>query len=395
MARTRSYRISLSKKERKIIRHLQRKTTSSDARTRYAVLLAADESIHGARLTNSDIANASGASVPTVIDILKKYYGHGLRAAIAPARNPNSDTARLKATGEVEAKIIATACTAPPEGYARWTVTLLTQESVAILEESLSRATVGRVMQRNEIRPHLNAYWCIPPKEDADFVANMEDILDVYQLPYDSRHPVWCMDEKPYQILGDSREPLPMRPGDTTKIDSEYIRNGTVSVFCFIQPHTGRIVHSVEETRTAVDWAEKIRCLVDEIEPDAEKIILVMDNLNIHSISSLYKAFAPEEARRIARKLEVHYTPKHGSWLDIAEIGINIMTRECLERRIPDIETLRKELKEWNDAYNENPSPVNWQFQTSDSRIKLKKLYPDIEVIRKQREERRKAKASA
>ena len=278
MARTRSYRISLSKKERKIIRHLQRKTTSSDARTRYAVLLAADESIHGARLTNSDIANASGASVPTVIDVLKKYYGHGLRAAIAPARNPNSDTARLKATGEVEAKIIATACTAPPEGYARWTVTLLTQESVAILEESLSRATVGRVMQRNEIRPHLNAYWCIPPKEDADFVANMEDILDVYQLPYDSRHPVWCMDEKPYQILGDSREPLPMRPGDTTKIDSEYIRNGTVSVFCFIQPHTGRIVHSVEETRTAVDWAEKIRCLVDEIEPDAEKIILVMDN---------------------------------------------------------------------------------------------------------------------
>lgn len=179
------------------------------------------------------------------------------------------------------------------------------------------------------------------------------------------------------------------------EIDSEYIRNGTVSVFCFIQPHTGRIVHSVEETRTAVDWAEKIRCLVDEIEPDAEKIILVMDNLNIHSISSLYKAFAPEEARRIARKLEVHYTPKHGSWLDIAEIGINIMTRECLDRRIPDIETLRKELKEWNDAYNENPSPVNWQFQTSDSRIKLKKLYPDIEVIRKQREERRKAKASA
>ena len=137
MARTRSYRISLSKKERKIIRHLQRKTTSSDARIRYAVLLAADESIHGARLTNSDIANASGASVPTVIDVLKKYYGHGLRAAIAPARNPNSDTARLKATGEVEAKIIATACTAPPEGYARWTVTLLTQESVAIDRKSV------------------------------------------------------------------------------------------------------------------------------------------------------------------------------------------------------------------------------------------------------------------
>ena len=393
MARTRSYRISLSKKERKTIRHLQKKTASSNARTRYAILLAADENAHGGRLTNSDIANASGASIPTVIDTLRRYCESGLGAAAAPARNPNSDTARLKATGDVEAKIIAKACTAPPEGYARWTVTLLAEECAVILEECVSRSTVGRVMKRNEIRPHLNSYWCIPPQEDADFVAAMEDILDVYQLPYAPRFPVWCMDEKPYQILGDSREPLPMRPGDTAKIDSEYIRNGTVSVFCFIQPHTGRVVHSVEETRTAVDWAEKIRYLVDVVEPDAEKITLVMDNLNTHSISSLYKAFPPEEARRIARKLEVHHTPKHGSWLDIAEIGINIMTRECLNRRIPDIETLRNELREWNDAYNENPSPVNWQFKASDSRIKLKKLYPNIDVLRRQRDERRKAKA--
>ena len=129
-----------------------------------------------------------------------------------------------------------------------------------------------------------------------------------------------------------------MRPGAVEKIDSEYIRNGTVSIFCFIQPHTGRILHSVEETRTAVDWAEKIRFLVDEVEPEAEKILLVMDDLNTHSIASLYKAFLPEEARRIAKKLEVHHTPKHGSWLDIAEIGINIMTRECLDRRIPNID---------------------------------------------------------
>lgn len=397
MARTRLYRISLSKKERKIIRHFQKKAVSSNARTRYAILLAADETTHGSRITNSDIANASGASIPTVIDTLRRFCEGGLKAAVTPARDPHSDTARLKATGDVEAKIIAKACTAPPEGYARWTVSLLAEESAAILEEGVrvSRSTVGRVMKRNEIRPHLNSYWCIPPHEDADFVAAMEDILDVYQLPHDPRFPVWCMDEKPYQILGESREPLPMRPGDTAKIDSEYIRNGTVSVFCFIQPHTGRIVHSVDETRTAVDWAEKIRFLVDEIEPDAEKIILVMDNLNTHSISSLYKAFPPEEARRIARKLEVHHTPKHGSWLDIAEIGINIMTRECLDRRIPDIETLRYELRKWNDAYNEDPSPVNWQFRTSDSRIKLKKLYPNIDMIRKQRDERRKTKTQA
>lgn len=395
MARSRSYRIFLSKKERNVLKHLQKKAVSSNARTRYAVLLAADENARGSSLTNSDIAIASGASIPTVIDTLKKYCESGLDAAVRSARNPNSDTSRLKATGAVEAKVIAKACTAPLEGYARWTVTLLAEESAVILEDSLSRATVGRVMKRNVIRPHLNSYWCIPPKEDADFVANMEDILDVYQLPHDPQRPVWCMDEKPYQILGDSREPLPMRPGDTAKTDSEYVRNGTVSVFCFIQPHTGRIEHFVEETRTAVDWAEKVRYLVDRIEPDAEKIILVMDNLNTHSVSSLYKAFPPEEARRIARKIEVHYTPKHGSWLDIAEIGINIMTRECLDRRIPNIESLRSELRAWNDDYNNDPSPVNWQFKTSDSRIKLKKLYPDIDKIRKDHDERRKAKTQA
>lgn len=186
-----------------------------------------------------------------------------------------------------------------------------------------------------------------------------------------------------------------MRPGDTKKIDSEYVRNGTASIFCFIQPHTGKIFHSVEETRTAVDWAEKIRYLVDEVEPDAEKIVLVMDNLSTHAVASLYKAFTPEEARRIAKKLEIHYTPKHGSWLDIAEIGINIITRECLDRRIENIGILRSELKEWNDAYDKNPSPINWQFTTADARIKLRRLYSDISKFREERDSRRLAKQSA
>ena len=190
----------------------------------------------------------------------------------------------------------------------------------------------------------ISEYWCIPPKEDSEFVAAMEDVLDVYHQPYNPAAPLWCMDEKPYQLLGESREPLPMRPGDDTKLDAEYKRNGTVSVFCFIQPHTGRIIHAVEPTRTAVDWAEKIKYLIDVVNPSADKIILVCDNLNTHSIASFYKAFPPEEARRLATKLELHYTPKHGSWLDIAEIGINIMTRECLNRRIGGIEELKNEL---------------------------------------------------
>lgn len=395
MARTRKYHIRLSRNERKNLRRLQKKAVSANARTRYAILLAADESQYRDPPLNRDIAAMSGASIPTVIDTIRKYCESGLEAAIHPERNPHSDTARLKATGEVEAKIVAKACTSAPDGYVRWTLTLLAEESAVILEEGISRATVGRILQRNELHPHLSEYWCIPSEEDAEFVAHMEDVLDIYQLPYDPVHPVWCMDEKPYQLLDDSRNPIPMRPGRIEKIDSEYKREGTAAIFCFIKPHTGQIEQFVEETRTAVDWAEKIRYLVDVIEPDAERIILVMDNLNTHTIGSLYKAFPPEEARRIARKLEVHYTPKHGSWLDIAEIGINIMTRQCLDRRIPDIESLRMQLKAWSDSYNADPSPVNWQFTAADARIKLRRLYPVIEKYYVQREERRNAKAKA
>ena len=392
MARQRRYRVSLTKGERKKIRRLQKRAVSSNRRTRFAIILEADEKRHGKVRTYEEIANAAGACASTVISTLKAFCEEGLKSAITPKRNPGSDTAKLKTTGDIEAKIIARACSPAPEGRARWTLSLLTEEMAVVLEENLSRATIGRVLNRNELRPHLSEYWCIPPQEDADFVAHMEDILDLYQQPYDPRTPLWCMDEKPYQILGEGREPLPMRKGDIAKYDSDYIRNGTVSIFCFIQPHTGKIRHAVEPTRTAVDWAEQIRSLVDEIEPEAEKIILVMDNLNTHNISSLYKAFPPEEARRIAKKLEVHYTPKHGSWLDIAEIAINIITRECLDRRIPGIGELRKELKSWNDAYDQDPTPVKWQFQTSDARIKLKRLYPDIDKFRKERDDRRKRK---
>lgn len=392
MSRQREFRIHLSQGERKIIKRLQKRASSPNKRIRYAIILEADEKRHKKVRTYKEIASAAGTSVGTVISTLKSYCLEGLEKAVNPKRNSRSDTARLKATGDTEAKVIATACKPAPEGRIRWTLSLLTEEMAVILEEPLSRASIGRVLKRNHLRPHLSEYWCIPPKEDADFVACMEDILDVYQMPYDPKYPLWCMDEKPFQLLGEAREPLPMRPGDITKFDSDYKRNGTVSIFCFIQPHTGRIVHSVEPTRTAVDWAEKIRFLVDTVVPEAEKITLVMDNLNTHNIASLYKAFPPAEARRIARKLDVHYTPKHGSWLDIAEIGINIMTRECLNRRIPGIKELCTELRAWNDAYNEDPSPINWQFSAADSRTKLRSLYPDIDKFRSERDERRKLK---
>lgn len=206
----------------------------------------------------------------------------------------------------------------------------------------------------------------------------MEDVLDLYELPYNPDIPVVCMDEKPYQLLGEVRESWAMRPGDNKKIDFEYTRKGTCSIFAFVEPLAGRHHVGVREHRTAVDWAEEIRYMVDEKYPDVQKIILVMDNLNTHRPASLYKAFPPEEARRILKKLEIHYTPKHGSWLNIAEVELNVMTRQCLSRRIASIDVLRSELSAWENERNQNKSKVNWQFTTKDARIKLVSLYPEF-----------------
>lgn len=229
------------------------------------------------------------------------------------------------------------------------------------------------------MRPHKNVYWCIPNKPDAEFVANMEDVLDVYERPFDEDVPVVCMDEKPYQLLEDAREKLPMRPGDDEKTDYEYIRHGTCSIFAFIEPLAGIHHVSVREHRTAKDWAEEIRYLADNVYPDKKKIILVMDNLNTHVKGSLYKAFPPEEARRIACKLEFHYTPKHGSWLNIAEIELHVMTKQCLSRRIQNIEFLRKELAAWESDRNNSYAKVSWHFRSKDAREKLASLYPSLE----------------
>ncbi len=225
----------------------------------------------------------------------------------------------------------------------------------------------------------MNDYWCIPPKENAEFVAAMEDILDIYEMPYDPSLPVVCMDEKPYQRLGETREPLPMRPGDDQKMDSEYIREGTCSIFIFTEPLRGWCCSHVRKTRTALDWAEEIKYLLTECYPGNEKIILVMDNLNTHVIGSLYKKYPAQEAHSYARRLEIHYTPKHGSWLNIAEIELNVMTRQCLARRLDSIAAIQLELAAWERIRNEDCEKVAWQFTTPQARTKLISLYPKYE----------------
>ena len=225
----------------------------------------------------------------------------------------------------------------------------------------------------------MKAYWCIPPEQNAAFVAAMEDVLEVYARPYDPERPVVCMDEKPYQKLNNVRDPFPGRPGSIEKVDSEYKREGTCSIFIYTEPLAGWRHTEALERRTKIDWARMIKWVLDGQYPDAEKVVLVQDNLNTHTISSLYEAFPPEEAFRLAQRLELHFTPKHGSWLNIAECELSALAAQCLgDRRIPDIDTLNAELTAWRVRRNEAQKGVDWQFTTADARIKLKRLYPAI-----------------
>ena len=219
----------------------------------------------------------------------------------------------------------------------------------------------------------------IPPDEDADFVAPMEQVLDVYERPEDPKHPVVAMDERPVQLVKDMRAPIPAKPGRIARRDYEYKRVDVVSVFLFTNPLQGWRRVSVRERRTAIDWAEEVKYLLDEVYPEAQRVTLVCDNLNIHTIKSFYKAFPAEEARRLASRLELVHTPKHGSWLNIAEIELSVLSRQCLNRRISDLETLRSEVEAWQQHRNKNAGRVDWQFRTKDARIKLKRLYPQTQ----------------
>lgn len=204
----------------------------------------------------------------------------------------------------------------------------------------------------------------------------MEDVLDLYHEAYQYEQPVVCFDEKSYQLLDDVRDPLPPRPGQPERQDNEYLRNGTSNLFIFFQPLTGLRHVEVTERRTKVDFGACMKALVDEYFPHADVIRVVLDNLNTHNAASLYEAFEPAEARRLARKLEFHHTPNHGSWLNMAEIELSALSRQCLDRRIPDMARLKAEVAAWEKARNQHKTTVDWRFTTADARIKLRRLYP-------------------
>ena len=222
--------------------------------------------------------------------------------------------------------------------------------------------------------------WCIPPQANAAFVCQMEDVLEVYQRPYDAQRPLVCMDEMPKQLLVDVREPIACQPGMPARQDYEYKRAGVEDLFMLFEPLQGKRFVEVKDQRRRIEWAHVMKFISDNLYPEVAKIVVVLDNLNTHSPASFYETFEPDEARRLSDRFEFHFTPKHGSWLNMAEIELSVLVRQCLNCRIPNKETLIQEVTAWQIQRNDEVVKVRWQFTTADARIKLKTLYPKIEM---------------
>ncbi len=270
-----------------------------------------------------------------------------LEAALSEEPRPGADR---KLSGKEEALLVATACSDPPKGRARWTLELLAGELVRLTEhDDISRETVRRRLAENELKPWRKDMWCIP-QVDGEFVARMEDVLDLYAEAPDPKRPVVCFDESPTQLIGEVREPMAAKPGQLERYDCEYKRNGTANLFIFLDVHRPWRKVKVTDSRAAVDFAARMRDLTDVYFPRAERIRVVLDNLSTHSVGALYQAFPPSEARRLSRRLEFHFVPKHTSWLNMVEIEIAVLRSQCLDRRIDSHRRLVSEIAAWEDS---------------------------------------------
>jgi transposase len=342
--------------------------TLGQKRKRAQILLACDR-----RMSDETIAAALPCGVSTIYRTKRRFVEEGLEAALN--EKPRSGGNR-KLTGREEATLVAVACSKPPLGRARWTLELLAGELVRLTDhKSVSRETVRRRLAENDLKPWQRKMWCIPAV-DTEFVARMEDVLDLYAELPNRRRPVICFDETPTQLIGEARTPVPGAPGRVEKFDYEYCRNGTANLFVFVDAHRPWRHVKVTDQRTAIDFAECMRDLVDVHYPKAERIRVVLDNLSTHLAKNLYEAFPADEARRILRRLEFHYTPKHASWLNMVEIEISVLASQCLDCRIPDRATLERAVSAWQKSRNASGTRIRWMFSVDKARTKLSKSYP-------------------
>jgi transposase len=363
------YRVELSEAERHELRAMLNGGRHAARKLKRAqILLAAD-----AGLPDETIARSLAVSGSTVYRTKRRFVEGNLARALDEEPRPG---AVRKLSGPEEALLVATACSSPPEGRARWTLELLAGEMVRLTEhQHLSRETVRRRLAENALKPWRQKRWCVP-RVDGEYVARMEDVLDLYAEPPDPKRPVVCFDESPTQLIGEVRQPLPPEPGRLARYDYEYRRNGTANLFVALDAHRPWRKVEVTERRTAVDFAACMRELAEVDFPDAERIRVVLDNLSTHAPGSLYEAFPAPEARRVLRRLEFHFTPKHASWLNMAEIEIGVLRGQCLDRRIGERDQLEREIAAWEQARNAAGARVQWLFTTEKARAKMGRAYP-------------------
>jgi transposase len=364
------YRVELSQSERDQLAALL-SGGKHRARTlkRAQILLAA-----GAGVGDEEIARSVGVGGSTVYRTKRRFVLGNLEAALSEEPRPG---ATRKLSGKEEALLVATACSSPPAGRARWTLELLAGELVRLIDRvSISRETVRRRLAENHLKPWRKDMWCIP-QVDAEYVARMEDVLDLYAEPTDPKRPVVCFDESPIQLIGEVRPPIPARPGQLERYDFEYKRNGTANLFVFLDVHRPWRKVKVTNSRAAIDFAICMRELADIHFPKAERIRVVLDNLSTHSAGALYQAFPPPEARRLLRRLEFHYVPKHASWLNMVEIEIGVLAAQCLDRRIDSTQQLVAETAAWEQQRNAAGHRIKWMFTTEKARTKMARAYPN------------------
>jgi len=363
------YRVELSQTERAELTALMSGGKHAARKLKRAqILLAAN-----AGASDDDIASNVGVGGSTVYRTKQRFVLGNLGAALSEQPRPG---ASRKLSGKEEALLVATACSKPPQGRSRWTLELLAGKLVSLTEHaSVSRETVRRRLAENDLKPWRKDMWCIP-QVDGAYVARMEDVLDLYAEEPDPKRPVVCFDESPTQLIGEVRQPIPAAPGQLERYDCEYKRNGTANLFIFLDVHRPWRKVKVTERRTAEDYAQCMRELVDVHYPDAEYIRVVQDNLSTHSAGALYQAFPPAQARRILRRLEFHYTPKHASWLNMVEIEIGVLRSQCLDRRIDTREQLELEIAAWERQRNASGARIKWMFTTDKARAKMGRAYP-------------------
>jgi transposase len=357
------YRVTLTADERLRLETLIQKGKVSARRVKRAqVLLAADQGS-----TDDAIARNVAVGTSTVYRTKQRFVEEGLERALSEL--PRSGAPRKLDVGD-EAMLCAIACSAPPPGRARWTLELLAGEMVRLtVHATVSMETIRRRLGEMDLKPWQKKMWCIP-KVDGEFAARMEDVLALYDEPADPKRPVVCFDETPRQLIGEARVPTRAEPGKRARYDYEYVRNGTANVFMFVDVNRPWRHAKVTDQRTALDFADCMKDLVDTHFPEARRIRVVLDNLSTHSCGALYERFPPTEARRILDRLEFHYTPKHASWLNMVEIEIGVMVSQCLDRRISDKATLVAEVPSWERRRNADRARINWMFTVDRARLK-------------------------